>query len=118
MTARQIVNWVSLNDLHRRDLSPENAPAPPSATRHPEGHLFVYPLLRNYAQGQLATIRMSAGQERDIALYELFEEVSRHRLSPTWLNAYQRIAVNYLNTGLGPIGDIACASFLLMTMDL
>lgn len=101
MTARQLVDW-----------DPENAPAPPSAVRHPDGHLFAY------ARQQLATIRTSVGLNRDVALYELFERVSASRLSPTWLRAYQRIAATYLNSGtVGPIGDIACAGFLLITFD-
>lgn len=100
MTARQMVDW-----------DPDTAPAPPSATRHPDGHLF------RYARQQLATIRATSGQERDFALYDLFERVSSSRLSPTWICAYQRIAVHYLNSGLGPIGDIACAGFLLAMLD-
>jgi hypothetical protein len=109
MTARQLVDWNSLNDVQRR----ENAPTPPSAERHPDGHLF------RYAQQQLATIRGASGQERDLALYDLFDQLSRslQGMSPTWIRAYQRIAVSYLNSGLGPLGDIACASFLLLTID-
>lgn len=100
MTARQLVDW-----------DPENAPAPPSATRHPDGHLFAY------AQRQLTTIRATSGLERDLALYDLFERVACSRPSSTWVHAYQRIAVHYINSGLGPIGDIACAGFLLTTFD-
>ena len=103
MTARQLVDW---------DL--DTAPAPPSAERHPDGNLF------RYAQQQLATIRSASGQDRDLALYDLFDQLSRslQGMSPTWIRAYQRIAVAYLNSGLGPLGDIACASFLLLTIDV